>query len=36
LIQILRSPREADDAKREAAFALGAIGDPSPFRIFRR
>jgi hypothetical protein len=29
LIQILRSPREADDAKREAAFALGAIGDPS-------
>jgi HEAT repeat protein len=27
MIQILQNPKEADDVKREAAFALGAIGD---------
>lgn len=27
LIQTLQNPKEADDVKREAAFALGAIGD---------
>ncbi|HEY8562067.1 MAG TPA: HEAT repeat domain-containing protein [Pyrinomonadaceae bacterium] len=27
LIEVLENAREADDAKREAAFALGAIGD---------
>jgi HEAT repeat protein len=29
LIQTLQNPRESQDAKREAAFALGAIGDKS-------
>ncbi len=29
LIQVLQSKNEADDVKREAAFALGAIGDES-------
>jgi HEAT repeat protein len=29
LTQILQAPREADDTKRETAFALGAIGDAS-------
>lgn len=29
LIDILRNPKYADDARREAAFALGAIGDRS-------
>lgn len=29
LIQTLKNPREAEDTKREAAFALGAIGDES-------
>ncbi len=29
LIQTLQNPQESDDAKRESAFALGAIGDVS-------
>ncbi|MDQ2747089.1 MAG: HEAT repeat domain-containing protein [Acidobacteriota bacterium] len=29
LMQILQNPYEADDTKREAAFALGAVGDQS-------
>jgi HEAT repeat protein len=33
LIQVLQNPKEADDVKREAAFALGAIGDESAFAV---
>jgi HEAT repeat protein len=35
LIQILQNPREDDDVKREAAFALGVIGDESAVPILR-
>ncbi|HMS42916.1 MAG TPA: HEAT repeat domain-containing protein [Pyrinomonadaceae bacterium] len=33
LIQILQNPKESNDTKREAAFALGAIGDESAISI---
>lgn len=33
LIQTLQNPKEADDVKRETAFALGAIGDSSAIPI---
>lgn len=29
LLQVLQSPNETDDVKREAAYALGEIGDPA-------
>lgn len=35
LIQVLQNPRDAPDTKREAAFALGAIGDPSAIPVLR-
>ncbi len=35
LIQILQNPREFDDVKREAAFALGAIGDESAKNVLQ-
>jgi len=35
LIQALENPREFDDVKREAAFALGTIGDESAIPILR-
>ncbi|HEX8369113.1 MAG TPA: HEAT repeat domain-containing protein [Pyrinomonadaceae bacterium] len=35
LIQALQNPREADDARREAAFALGAIGDEAAVPALR-
>ena len=35
LIQVLQNPREADDTKREAAFALGAIGDESAKNVLQ-
>lgn len=35
LIQTLENPREFDDVRREAAFALGAIGDESAVSILR-
>lgn len=35
LIEILRNPREADDVKRETAFALGAIGDTSAIAVLQ-
>ena len=35
LAQILQNPREADDTKRETAFALGVIGDPSALSILQ-
>lgn len=35
LIQTLQNPREADDVKREAAFALGAIGDKSAVPVLQ-
>jgi HEAT repeat protein len=35
LIQVLQNPREFDDVKREAAFALGAIGDESAIPVLR-
>lgn len=35
LIQALQNPREPDDARREAAFALGAIGDESAIPVLR-
>ena len=35
LIQILQNPKESDDTKREAAFALGAIGDQSAISILQ-
>ncbi|HXG82996.1 MAG TPA: HEAT repeat domain-containing protein [Pyrinomonadaceae bacterium] len=35
LIQTLQNPREADDVKRETAFALGAIGDASAIPVLQ-
>lgn len=35
LIQTLQNPRELEDVKREAAFALGAIGDESALPVLR-
>ena len=35
LIRVLQNNNEADDAKREAAFALGAIGDGSAFAVLQ-
>lgn len=35
LINILQNPREAQEVKREAAFALGAIGDESALPVLR-
>jgi len=35
LIQTLQNPRESQDAKREAAFALGAIGDESAIPVLQ-
>lgn len=35
LIQTLQNPREFQDAKREAAFALGAIGSPAALPVLR-
>ncbi|HEX8249140.1 MAG TPA: HEAT repeat domain-containing protein [Pyrinomonadaceae bacterium] len=35
LLQTLQNPRESDDARREAAFALGAIGDESAIPVLR-
>jgi len=35
LIQTLQNPKEFDDVKREAAFALGAIGDQSAVPILQ-
>ncbi len=35
LTQVLQSPKESDDAKREAAFALGVIGDVSVIAILQ-
>ena len=35
LIQTLQNPRESRDAKREAAFALGAIGDKSAVPVLQ-
>lgn len=35
LISTLQSPKEADDTRREAAFALGAIGDKSAFAVLK-
>ena len=35
LIETLRNPREFPDVKREAAFALGAIGDESAILVLR-
>ncbi len=35
LIQTLQNPKEADDVKREAAFALGEIGDVSAIPILQ-
>jgi len=35
LIQILQNPKESQDAKREAAFALGAIGDKSAIPVLQ-
>jgi HEAT repeat protein len=36
LLQTLQNPREADDVKREAAFALGAIGDRAAVETLRK
>ncbi len=33
LIKVLSNPKEADDVRREAAFALGAIGDASSRKV---
>lgn len=35
LTQILQNPKESNDTKREAAFALGAIGDESAISILQ-
>jgi HEAT repeat protein len=35
LVQILQRARESDDAKRETAFALGAIGDPAALPVLQ-
>ena len=35
LIRVLQNPKEADDVRREAAFALGAIGDESAIAVLR-
>jgi len=35
LTQVLQNPKESDDARREAAFALGAIGDASAATILQ-
>lgn len=35
LVQALQNRRESDDAKREAAFALGAIGDASAIPVLQ-
>lgn len=35
LIEVLQNPQESDDAKREAAFALGAIGDAAAIRVLQ-
>ena len=35
LIGILQNPKEADDTKREAAFALGAIADSASLPVLR-
>jgi len=36
LIHVLDSTKEADDTRREAAFALGAIGDPSAMPVLSK
>lgn len=36
LIKLLQNKKESDDAKREAAFALGAIGDASATQILQQ
>lgn len=36
LLQTLQNPREYDDIKREAAFALGAIGDAAAIETLRK
>jgi HEAT repeat protein len=36
LTQVLESSSEADDTRREAAFALGAIGDPSSVAVLQK
>lgn len=35
LLNVLKNPKEADDTRREAAFALGAIGDASSVSLLR-
>lgn len=35
LIRTLQNPKESDDTRREAAFALGAIGSPTAVRYLR-
>ncbi|MET0752559.1 MAG: HEAT repeat domain-containing protein [Pyrinomonadaceae bacterium] len=35
LIQVLQNPKESQDVKREAAFALGAIGDKSAIPVLQ-
>ena|SRR5438552_2490821 len=35
LIRVLQNGRESDDTRRESAFALGAIGDPSAISALR-
>jgi HEAT repeat protein len=35
LVQVLQNPKESQDAKREAAFALGAIGDKSAIPVLQ-
>ncbi len=35
LTQVLQNPKESDDAKREAAFALGTIGDAAAILILQ-
>ena len=35
LIEIMQNPEESDDVKREAAFALGAVGDASATAILQ-
>lgn len=35
LSKVLQNKKEADDTRREAAFALGAIGDPSSLSVLR-
>ncbi|HLM03129.1 MAG TPA: hypothetical protein VK400_18905, partial [Pyrinomonadaceae bacterium] len=35
LIETLQNPREANDIKRESAFALGAIGDAAAIPVLQ-